>query len=211
MDPKTKAHLDRCQIEAGCPLLAMGLWGDGVPVNWDRSESVDTVALNLPGQGGEFKALRLPICALNHKQISVNTYNDIFEVTAWSFQYLAAGVRPGARHDNSKWLESDVRRAKNRNKPLGVRGAMCEVRGDWKFYNEVFGFPAWNTGGGCCFKCSCTTEEACIYFHIAVFICMYIYIYIYIFIYLIIYLFLIYIYISLSIYIYLYACQCSES
>jgi methyl coenzyme M reductase subunit C len=34
-----------------------------------------------------------------------------------------------------------------------------EVRQDWKFANEVFGFPAHNTVEGCCWACKCTPAE----------------------------------------------------
>ena len=30
-------------------LIGFGLWGDGVPANWDRSESYEILSLNLPG------------------------------------------------------------------------------------------------------------------------------------------------------------------
>ena len=38
MDPLSKAHLSKCEAEAGCKLLGIGLWGDGVPCQWDRNE-----------------------------------------------------------------------------------------------------------------------------------------------------------------------------
>ena len=37
MDPLTLEHLRHCEIEAGCDLLGMGLWGDGAPTQWDLS------------------------------------------------------------------------------------------------------------------------------------------------------------------------------
>ena len=38
MDPKTLAHLRSCESKARSKLLAWGLWGDGVPCNWERTE-----------------------------------------------------------------------------------------------------------------------------------------------------------------------------
>ena len=67
LDPLSKAHLEKCQALAGEKLLALGLWGDGVPCNWDRTESVETFTLNLPGNG-EYKLLRLPLTAVSRKQ-----------------------------------------------------------------------------------------------------------------------------------------------
>ena len=49
MDPKTLSHLKSCEAKAGCKLLAWGLWGDDVPCNYDRTESIFTISINLPG------------------------------------------------------------------------------------------------------------------------------------------------------------------
>jgi hypothetical protein len=42
---------------------------------------------------------------------------------------------------------------------LGVRAALCEVRGDWKFFKDTFRFPGWNTKAGICWRCTCTPAE----------------------------------------------------
>ena len=52
MDPHTLAHLRYCEREAGCRLVGLGLWGDGAPCNWDRSESLEVFSVNLPGLTG---------------------------------------------------------------------------------------------------------------------------------------------------------------
>ena len=79
-----KEHLRYCEERAGATLLGLGLWGDGVPCNWDRTESVETLSLNLPGQKGRFQAMRLPIFALSKKQMIEETWEDVFELVAWS-------------------------------------------------------------------------------------------------------------------------------
>ena len=43
MDPLTKEHLQFCEHEAQCKLLGLGLWADGTPCNWDRTQSLDCV------------------------------------------------------------------------------------------------------------------------------------------------------------------------
>ena len=60
---------------------------------------------------------------------------------------LATGKRATCRHDGTPWEVSDRARAKlAAKKPdLPFRAALCEVRGDWKFYKECFNFPAWKT------------------------------------------------------------------
>ena len=161
LDPVSRAHLDQCERRAGEALIPVGLWGDGVPVNWDRTESVETVSLNLPGQAGAHKDLRLPVTGVPHKQFGEHTWDDIMEVVAWSLNHAAANTRPNCRHDNTAWLATDTKRRKlaETSLVLGARAALVEVRGDWKMFGEVFRFPKHNTKAGCCWLCTCTPEQ----------------------------------------------------
>jgi hypothetical protein len=161
LDPLSASHLHTCQAKAKARLVPLGLWGDGVPCNWDRSDSVETFSLNLPGQVGKFKPLRLPLTALARKQVSAHTWDDIMEVLSWSLRSCSTGVLPSKRHDGAEWLKSDRARAKAAESgTVGCRAALVEVRGDWKFYGETFRFPKHNTKAGCCWKCPCTPDQA---------------------------------------------------
>ena len=142
LDPLSLNHLQSCERKAGQGLLALGLWGDGVPVNWDRVESVETFSLNLPGQSGTYKPLRLPITFLSRKQVIAKTWTDIMEVIAWSLRHAADGSCPVVRHDRvagceRPWRTNDAKRAKLVGKELPVRAALVEVRGDWKVFGEI--------------------------------------------------------------------------
>ena len=159
MDPKSQQHLESCEAKAGCQLVGVGLWGDGVPCNWDRTESAECFSVNLPGQAKDYKGLRLPVTTLSRKMIGPHTWHDIMEVIAWSFRHLAAGVWPLKRHDGSDFSKADARRATSAGQPLGIRGALVEVRGDWKMFAEVFGFPKWNNSAGLCWRCNCTPDQ----------------------------------------------------
>ena len=161
LDPCTLEHLVSCEGKAGAELMAVGIWGDGVPVNWDRTESVETFSLHLPGQTGRYKNLRLPLTAISRKQISTNTWYDVMTVFKWSLTHCAAGSLPQSRHDGSHWLASDAYRKRLREKTprLSVRAALCEVCGDWKMFGEIFGVPKHNTKAGCCWRCTCTPEQ----------------------------------------------------
>ena len=66
LDPKSLEHLVSCEQQAGCQLLGIGFWGDGAPTQWDRSESIDVISLNLPGLDDTYKSLRIPLIALPH-------------------------------------------------------------------------------------------------------------------------------------------------
>lgn len=157
LDPRSLDHLRACEAIAGTRLVGLGLWGDGAPCNWDRTDSIEVFTINLPGQTGEFKKIRILLTGISKKQVVTSkTFNDMMEVVSWSLRHLAIGLHPRTRHDGTPWATSDSKRQRNSGKPLGVRGALVEVRGDWKFLKECFGFPAWNTESGICWQCTCT-------------------------------------------------------
>ena len=162
MDRFTRDHLEECELKAGCRLLGLGLWGDGVPCNWDRDESVNILSLTFPGLGPDFSGLRIPIVAVPDMLFSKNTWDDIMDVVSESFIALAKGEHWSQRPDGKPWQSGDSKRKRDASKPLGVRACLCEVRGDWKFYKEIFRFPQFNEKAGCCWICRCTPEQDCI-------------------------------------------------
>ena len=156
MDPLTRQHVESCEADALCKLLGIGLWADGTPCNWDRSESVETLSLSLPGLTGEHKNLRIPITALSCKHVCAETWVDICAVIKWSLMILASGDWPTCRHDGTPWRKSDCKRKKPRKLQ---RACLAEVRADWDWMAKVYGFPPHNLLIGCCWKCACTPAE----------------------------------------------------
>jgi len=154
------SHLQSCEEKAGHELVALGLWGDGVPSQWDRTQTVEAVSLNLPGQSGKWAPMRLPVTAFPRGCVSDHTWDDVLSVVAWSLHHAAAGVHPSCRHDGSAWRASDHVRSKSSGERLLARAALVEVRGDWAFFAEVFGFPRHNTSSGLCWRCRATPDEA---------------------------------------------------
>ena len=164
LDPLTERHLRTAEAQAGIPLLPLGLWGDGAPTQWDREESIETFSLNLPGQAGEYKQLRLPLVAFAKKHICEHTWSDVCEILAWSFQILATGIAPVHRHDNSPWLASDRWRQSGHpdraSAPaVPMHACLCEVRADWVFHTAVFRLPAHNRAAGNCWLCPHTPAQ----------------------------------------------------
>lgn len=159
LDPCSQAHLQDCQRKAQCDLVALGLWCDGVPCNYDRTDTMAVVSINLPGQTGQYKPLRIPLVAFSRKDLSPNTFDDIMAVIAWSLRCLAAGVKPSARHDGSAWRQSGRKRKMAHGK-LPLRAALVEVRGDWVMFAEVFKFPHFDLKTGCCWLCHTTPAQA---------------------------------------------------
>ena len=139
-------------------LLGFGIHGDGVPCNYDRTESVEMISLNLPGVGGKYARMRIPLVVLPHSYVSHNTMDDLMEILAWSMRHALAGTRPTARHDGSPWLKTDAKRVK-KTRSLGWNACLVEVRSDWDFLNKCFHFPTHNLGAGICWKCNCRRNQ----------------------------------------------------
>ena len=182
-DPLSLQHLLSCEAQAMCELLGIGIWGDGAPTQWDRGESIDVISLSLPGLAGDYRNLRIPLIVLPHSRMCSETWTDVFAIIKWSLTILATGVWPTARHDGSAWAATDKSRVAAR--PL-LKGALVEVRQDWKFAAEVFGFPSHNTAAGCCWACKCTPAEvhgvpdvyihtyACVYIYTHIYMCIFV-------------------------------------
>ena len=102
MDITSLRHLEPIEGKLGKRLVGLGLWGDGAPCNWDRTESIEVYSWNLPGQTGPWSRLRVPIIGISKKSVAArSTHDDILTVVAWSLGQLLAGVYPKTRHDGS--------------------------------------------------------------------------------------------------------------
>ena len=161
MEPRSKDHLQQVKQELQVEeLLGLGLWIDGTPFNWDRTESLEIVSFNLPGVEGKFKNLRIPCTVIPKGWVATGeTFDDILELIVWSLQHLALGIHPARRHDKKDWMPGDdVRRARAKS-PLRIKACLVEVRGDWLMMKEVFHLPAWNELAGCCWLCKATPDN----------------------------------------------------
>ena len=141
--------------------IGLGLWGDGVPYNYDRSNSLDVFSLSVVGFADPpIKDMRVPLFAIDHRHVVKDkTFDDIMTVLAWSFLCLAAGRFPVARHDDSAFHpRTDQLRSKSAGSEVGLHGFLVECRGDWKMFKDVFRFPQFNENSGICWLCNCTPQ-----------------------------------------------------
>ena len=159
-----QVHLNTVCAELECDpqnALGVGLWGDGVPFNYDRSASLDIFSLSVPGfQNAPLRDMRIPLFAMDHKHVvKGDTLDDLMAVLAWSFTFLALGRYPVARHDNAPFNpRSDRSRIGQAGSSASLRGILVECRGDWKHLKDVFRFPQFNENSGICWLCNCTPQ-----------------------------------------------------
>ena len=152
MSANTKAHVERIKADIGCAaLLGMGLWGDGVPFNYDRSESIEVLTVSLPGLSSR---LRIPLIGVGKRySLGSRTWDDVCRVVAWSFQACLQARMPTKRHDGSDFGHSERARGQLAGQSIATRCILAEVRGDWAWLKSIFHFPQFNEKKGCCWKC----------------------------------------------------------
>jgi len=158
-----KAHLNFCSAQMSTPveqILAISMWGDGVPYNWDRSQSLDLISISFPCFVGENAKIRIPVVGLDHRQIIKHkTYDDIMQILAWSFSICALGIHPQSRHDGSPWGQGDKSRAKMSNQALSIKAVLAESKSDWKWLKDCFRFGQHNESSGICWMCTATPNS----------------------------------------------------
>ena len=81
----------------------------------------------------------------------------LLDLFGWSLKQMLLGVFPSNRHDGSPLQEAS--RQRNAGKPLGFKGLLVEVKGDWEFYGNVLHLPRWDNIEGICFLCRATKEH----------------------------------------------------
>ena len=119
----------RANIPADAPVAALGLHGDGV--TFQRNKSLEVVSVNFPRMPGWD---RIPVFAMEKRHVCKCgcqgrcTWNDILWVISSMFIQLAMGVAGGTR-----WL-------------------LIQCRGDWPFLKQVFYLPDWGNDHFC-WKC----------------------------------------------------------
>jgi len=172
LDSDSLVHLNWMKEQLGLgpddDILGFGFHGDGIPCNYDRTESVVMISINIPGMSGKNGRLRIPLIAIPDWCVSDNTFDDIMSVFAWSMRHMQAKAKPTARHDGTAWNETDASRKKASYDPvMPCPASMVQSRADWDWMGKCFHLPFHNVKDGCCWLCGCRRNEvghACIQF-----------------------------------------------
>ncbi|CAE7560351.1 unnamed protein product, partial [Symbiodinium microadriaticum] len=137
-------------------VLPLGLWNDGVPCNWDRSQSLEVIALSFPSIPG----LRVPLfCLKKMFEAKKCSMDAALKVLVWSFEQLAVGRYRSRRHDGSPF-DARVDKARIRLAGLELPSAcLTQIRGDWKMFKDTLSLPAHNERNGCCWICPMTPDK----------------------------------------------------
>eukprot|EP00971_Amphidinium_carterae_P214632 4259562-Amphidinium_carterae.1 len=81
------------------------------------------------------------------------TLPEVYRVLTWSKEQLAIGLFPNCNHHGGPWDASGLPLA------AGRVGVLSELRGDWKFQKETFGFRRHYNSDRCCHFCRASKKR----------------------------------------------------
>ena len=140
-------------------LWGFGLHGDGVPCNYDRTESVILTSINLPGLTGRNGRLRIPLIILPDGCISENTFDDVYEVLAWDMRSLLTGLRQAERHDHEPWDPAKDKKRRKLPRERDFRACLVQIRADWDWLTKCYHFPGHADKEAFCWLCRCPRNK----------------------------------------------------
>jgi hypothetical protein len=85
----------------------------------------------------QFKQNSFLFSVVKKTDFVADTLDTLMEAFSWSMNVLLSGQSPHATWQGHPMQGGGVDLA-----PGGYRGALCQVRGDWEFYTQVFLFQA---------------------------------------------------------------------
>ena len=145
---KWGAHPNVGISEALDQVAVLGLHCDGVPYTTSSrvgaSKSIFAASMNVASAPDDrLRARRQPLFLLRKARLcdcgcqGFHSFQQLFDVLAWSLTILATRDPPTCRHDGSPWTPHDRRARLDFSGGL-PRAALLQVRGDWDFFAQAF-------------------------------------------------------------------------
>ena len=142
------------------PFLPEGLWEQTIPLgmhgdgaSFSKQDSSYVFSWNSLIGAGQTMQKRFVATVIRKTDMVDGTIDRISKVLSWSFNAILSGKFPRESWDGKALPGGDGLLAK------GWRGALCQVRGDWAFYCEIFRFPQWNAAERMCWLCKASSTD----------------------------------------------------
>ena len=131
--------------------VPLGMHGDGA--SFSKQDSVYTFSWNsLIGTGGTM-AKRFVATVMKKTDMVDDSMDVIARIMSWSFNVLLSGTTP-----SMDW-EGQPLGGGGEELAGGWRGSICQLRGDWAVYCELFKFPQWNSAERMCWLCKASSTN----------------------------------------------------
>ena len=145
-------HHPRRDTQNWARTVPLGLHGDAGA--FSKQDSLMVVSWNSLLGSGATIAKRFLITAIPKSQMVPGTMDAVLRLVAWSFNILLDGLSPSHNFNGVPILGAARKLAD------GWCGALCQIRGDWQFFTDVFHFPAWNNAAHMCWLCQASSTVA---------------------------------------------------
>ena len=113
-----------------------------------------TVSWNSLVASGSTTQKRFVLTVIRKSDMVAGTMDAILKVASWSFNILLSGEHP---ERNYHGMPAPFTRGSKLAD--GWCGSLCQIRGDWQFYCEVFLFPQWNCNDAMCWLCRASSVD----------------------------------------------------
>ena len=147
------------------PSLPRSAWAKTIPIGFhgdggafSHHDSLNVISWNsLLDQGGT-ASKKFLFTVVKKSEMVEATMDVIFDIMCWSFNAMLVGKWPLANRHGAP------DEAGGSDLAGGWRGSVCQCRGDWKFYTEIFRFPQWNSAERMCWMCRASSTIPDLYF-----------------------------------------------
>ena len=132
--------------------VPLGLHGDGA--SFSKHDSIYVFSWNSLIGSGTTVQKRFVATIIRKTDMAPGTIDAIMKVLSWSFNSMLDGRMPAMDWAGNPLPSGGSMLAD------GWMGALCQVRGDWAFFCELFAFPKWNGAQRMCFLCKASSTDA---------------------------------------------------
>ena len=113
-------------------IVPIGFHGDGGP--FSKQDSLFSLSWNSLSISAPTMQSRFLFTTIRKSDMVADTMEQVLKVFAWSCNVMLSGQTPHTDWSGNALLGG------GQDLAGGLRGALCQVRGDWEFYCQVFGF-----------------------------------------------------------------------
>ena len=133
-------------------VFPIGMHGDGGP--FSKQDSLFSISWNSLSTVGPTLQSRFLFTTVRKSDMVADSLDHLLKIFSWSCNVLLSGQTPHSDWNNNPQPGGGLELAG------GLRGAICQVRGDWEFYCQLFGFGQWNSDHMCPFCRASSTNDA---------------------------------------------------
>lgn len=136
------------------PRLRRNMWASTIPIGmhgdagaFNRHDGLMVLSWNSLLGHGPTQRKRFVFTFIKKKDYTPETLNALWRLFAWSLNAMLDGRSP-----LRDWCDRPTQGG-GEELAGGWQACLCQVRGDWQFYCEIFAFPKWNNAVRMCWIC----------------------------------------------------------